>query len=145
MKYSSLGATTLLAVLLSQSAAAQSQYGEERVPRWMTPEAGFIDSESGSKVEEVSETPEPGVYRVRVSVPKVDKPIEEVVVIGQKPDQKSFEIPVEYELINDLDNDRSGIILFMGKEDKFALRINYHDGSHAVYPTSDPLSSLRPD
>jgi hypothetical protein len=144
MKIMRLVRVTLLTTLFCGIASAQDHPREDRVPRWMTPEAGFIDPESGSKVEEVSATPDKNIYRVTISIPKVDTPIEEVVVIGRKEDKPEFKLPVEYEIINDLDKDRSGIILYMGTDREFALRINYHDGSHSVFPQNQPVGGLSP-
>ena len=78
---------------------------------------------------------------MRISVPKVEKPIEEVVVVGTKEEEPSVSLPVRYEVINDLDNDRSGIILYIGSKDPFALRINYHDGTQKAIPKDPGLNT----
>lgn len=115
-------------------------YGEDK-PRWMSPEAGWVDEETDTRVEEVTQE-EDGGYRVHISVPRVDQPIEEVVVVGTREEAPELELPVNYEVINDLDNDRSGIILYIGTKDPFALRINYHDGTQKAIP-KDPGLTVR--
>lgn len=125
----------LLLLLLALPVNAQDK------PRWMSPEAGWVDEASDARVEEVTRT-EDGNYRVKISVPKVEKPIEEVVVVGTREEAPEVSLPVSYEVINDLDNDRSGIILYIGSKDPFALRINYHDGTQKAIP-KDPGLTIR--
>jgi hypothetical protein len=127
-------------VLLLFLLLAMPLYAQD-TPRWMSPEAGWVDEESDTRVEEVTRT-EDGNYRVRISVPKVEKPIEEVVVVGTREEAPELTLPVSYEVINDLDNDRSGIILYVGTKDPFALRINYHDGTQKAIP-KDPGLTIR--
>lgn len=123
-------------ILFSGGGYAQQQ------PRWMSPEEGFIDEDSDTRVETVSEDAQGG-YRVELSVPKLDKPIEEVLVVGkqeEKPSQPLLHIRAE--VINDLDNERSGIILYMGEKESFVLHINYQDGSQDIVPR--PVGGIRP-
>lgn len=127
----------LLCILLVLSTGLQA--GDK--PRWMSPEAGWVDEETDTRVEEVTQD-EDGGYRVHISVPKVDQPIEEVVVVGTREEEPELVLPVSYEVINDLDNDRSGIILYVGTKDPFALRINYHDGTQKAIP-KDPGLTIR--
>jgi hypothetical protein len=126
----------LLCVLLLFSVPLSAQ---DR-PRWMSAEAGWVDEETDTRVEEVTES-EDGGYRVHISVPKVEQPIEEVVVVGTRDEAPSVSLPVRYEVINDLDNDRSGIILYVGTKDPFALRINYHDGTQKAIPKDPGLTT----
>jgi len=127
-----------MALLLSIGLAAAG----EPAPRWMSPEAGWIDEESETRVESVTEDGNGG-YRVELSVPTIDQPIEEVLVIGERVDKPEIVMPeVRVEIINDLDADRSGIILYFGTREKFSLRINYHDGSQRWVPSK--LDALEP-
>lgn len=99
----------------------------EQKPRWMSPEAGWVDEATDTRVEKVTKDPEKG-YRVEISIPKVDRPIEEVLVVGQKQEKPELPNLMSYEVINDLDSGRSGIILYMGEKKDFALQINYSEG-----------------
>lgn len=125
--------SALLLVAVCASVQAEDK------PRWMSPEAGWVDEETDTRVEKVT-AQEDGSYRVQISVPKVDKPIEEVVVVGTREEAPELVLPVSYEVINDLDNDRSGIILYVGTKDPFALRINYHDGTQKAIPKDPGLT-----
>ncbi|MEP5765266.1 MAG: hypothetical protein ABJ308_11770 [Halieaceae bacterium] len=118
----------LLALGLSMG-MSNASLSEQSQPRWMSPEAGWIHEETDTRVEKVTRDPKTGKYKVEISVPKVDKPIEEVLVVGQRDEKPEVEMPVlDYTVINDLDTGRSGIILYMGEKRDFALRINYAEG-----------------
>jgi hypothetical protein len=115
----------------------------EKRPRWMSPEAGWVDEETDTRVEKVTRNEKDGTYRVEISVPKVDKPIEEVVVVGTRDEGPDLRLPVQYEVINDLDSGRSGIILYMGSDEEFALHINYDEGTPQKAEPKDPGLNTR--
>lgn len=130
---------TAAACLLSGVALAEKQ------PRWMSPEEGFIDPESQTEVTSVSKDSESGSYRIEIAVPKVEKPIEEVVVIGRKEEKEDpswLRFTPDYEVINDLDTGRSGIVVYLDKKRNFRLLINYDDGSQAEFP--EPVGDISP-
>ncbi len=111
--------------------------GEQR-PRWMSPEAGWVDEETDTRVEKVTRDDESGGYRVEISVPQVEQPIEEVVVVGVQEEGPEYELPIRYEVINELESGRSGIILYLGNDDPFAMRINYDKGVPQKAKPRDP-------
>ena len=132
----------LFPAALALLTAMLSSAGEEDTPRWMQPEQGFIVEEADARVESVTEDKETGVYRIEISVPKLDTPIEEVVVIGQTEEKIEFVLPeIPYEIVNDLDAQRSGIIVYLGEKRNFALRINYRDGTQVSLPA---VGGLKP-
>jgi hypothetical protein len=138
MKIQPLATAVLIAstFLFNTCGYAQQQ------PRWMSPEEGFIDPESDTRVEAVSKDDQGG-YRVELSVPKLEKPIEEVLVIGTREDKPSMPLlHVRAEVFNNLNTGRSGIILYMGEKEGFILHINYQDGSQDIVPR--PVGSIRP-
>lgn len=97
---------------------------------WMELKQGAKDSKLGAQVESVTETEEQGVYRVEVSLPKLHGDIEEVIAIGRR--EKVTQPALQnrrFELINDLENDRSGLVIYVGKHESFALKFNYYDAS----------------
>ena len=75
---------------------------------------------------------------MEISVPQVEKPIEEVVVVGVQEEKPDVQLPVRYEVIEDFESGRRGIILYMGNDDPFALRINYDEGSPQKAKPKDP-------
>ena len=131
---------TLIALCLTT--LAQHALAEER-PRWMSPEAGWVDEETDTRVEKVTRNEADGSYRVEISVPKVEQPIEEVLVVGTQEQGPEYALPVTYEVINDFDSGRSGIILYMGSDDPFALHINYDEGTPQKAKAKDPGLNTR--
>lgn len=129
-------------IALSLTALAPLATAEQR-PRWMSPEAGWVDEETDTRVEKVTRNEKDGSYRVEISVPKVDKPIEEVVVVGTMEQGPEYQLPVNYEVINDLESGRSGIILYMGSDDPFALHVNYDEGIPQKAKAKDPGLNTR--
>ena len=117
--------------------------GAEDRPRWMSPEAGWVDEETDTRVEKVTRNDQDGTYRVEISVPKVDRQIEEVLVVGTQEEGPEVGLPVRYEVIQDLDSQRSGIILYMGSDDGFALQINYDEGIPQKAVPKDPGLNTR--
>jgi hypothetical protein len=117
----------------------------EKKPRWMSPEAGYIDTETDTRVEKVGAEQGDGSYQLTISMPRVDKEIEEVLVVGQSPDRPDTPAPVKFEITNDLDAGRSGIILYLGEKRDFAVHINYEDGSRLRVPAtaSNPGAALK--
>ena len=112
-------------------------------PRWMSAEAGWVDEETDTRVERVTRNEEDGTYRVEISMPRVEQPIEEVVVVGTREEGPDYGLPVRYEVIKNLDTQRSGIILYMGSEEPFGLRINYAEGHTQKADPKDPGLNIR--
>ena len=131
--YTSRPALLLSCLLLANPMAL----GEER-PRWMSPEAGWVDEETDTRVEKVTRDEESGGYRVEISVPQVEQAIEEVVVVGVQDEGPDYELPIRYEVINEMESGRSGIILYLGNDDPFAMRINYDKGAPQKAKPRDP-------
>lgn len=99
---------------------------------WLLPEKGAEEKKMGAKVESVTESDQPGVYRIEVSVPKLPREIEEVIAVGhrEKTEKPRPIIQVRrFELINDPDTGRSGVVIYVGKTETFALKFNYYEGS----------------
>ena len=137
--------SNIIAGLLLLPLFATAATAAEKQPRWMSPEAGFIDAETDTRVEQVSPEQVDGSYQLRLSMPRIDKEIEEVLVIGQSPDRPGQPSPVKFTLTNDLDAGRSGIILYLGEKRDFAVHINYEDGSRLRVPAtaSNPGAALK--
>lgn len=134
----------LLLVLLSALlASAPALLHAEKRPRWMSPEAGWVDEETDTRVEKVTKDPKDGSYRVEISVPQVDKPIEEVLVVGTRDSGPDYQLPVRYEVIKELDSGRRGIILYMGSDEEFGLQINYDEGIPQKAKPRDPGLNTR--
>lgn len=131
--------TSLLMALLALSTYA------DRQPRWMSPEEGFIDPDSKAEVTSVSRDSDSGSYRVEIAMPKLNKSIEEVLVIGttpDKPESPQLRFIPDYEIVNDFDSGRSGVVIYLDKKRNFVLLINYDDGSQSYFP--EPVGAISP-
>ena len=129
---------TTLALCIAAPGMAQSER-----PRYMSPEAGWVDEETDTRVESVTRNPEDGSYRVEISMPQIQQAIEEVLVVGQMPQGPDISLPVEYEVINDLDSGRRGIVLYLGSDEPFGLQVNYQKGTPQMADPKDPGLTIR--
>ncbi|MEM0952891.1 MAG: hypothetical protein AAGI24_02020 [Pseudomonadota bacterium] len=112
-------------------------------PRYMSAEAGWVDEATDTRVESVTRNPEDGSYRVEISMPQIQQAIEEVLVVGQRPTGPDISMPVEYEVINDLDSGRRGIVLYLGSDEPFGLQVNYQKGTPQMADPKDPGLTIR--
>lgn len=93
-----------------------------------------------SGVQVISVTPEnEESIKVAITLPERSEDssanvIEEIVVVGH-PDSQEIKQVKPYEVVNDLEQGRSGIVIYLDKLQDFALTINY----------SEPLPDVIPD
>lgn len=96
---------------------------------WLIPKEGAEGKKMGAKVESITETDEVGVYRIEVSIPKLEKQMEEVITIGRRENvNKPLIQKRRFEVINDPNSGRSGVVIYLGKPETFALKFNYYEG-----------------
>ena len=126
-----IGATTLL--LLSWTSAAEPAPSYLQTDE-LKPEVGHQEGNLGARVEKIVTT-NAGV-EISLSLPNTvtndsDGVLEEVVVLGKplKKDQPRPRLPQlkRHKLINNLEEGRSGLVLYLGKHEDFVLRLNYTD------------------
>ena len=94
---------------------------------------GFTEKKLGAKVEKISVQENTGIQKVTISVPKnqIAAPIEEIIVIEAAPEKPEREeeqtVPQAkpYEFIKDFDNDRYGLIIYLGKDLRLPLRLYF--------------------
>ncbi|TQV81304.1 hypothetical protein FKG94_09425 [Exilibacterium tricleocarpae] len=123
--------------LLLLSGAALAQDASDTL--WIEPVAGHKESKLGAQVMKVEKVEgEEEVYKIQLTVPKADTEIEEVVVIAKpnkpKLEAKAARQPRNFEIYNPRDPNRSGIIIYLGKKQDFALRINYEETRSPIEP-----------
>ncbi len=123
MKFYTRTGTVILLLCFAASSLAEDSYDTD----WLSPQTGFEENKMGARIDSVTEMEE-GMQRIQISLPEVDLPIEEVVVIGKRTDKPEIEQPRRFEYINDLDSGRRGIVIYIGKREKFALKFNYDEG-----------------
>ncbi len=113
--------TTLLTLLFSpllQAAELQSD--------WITPVKGQKEKALGASVEKV-EKGKRGESRVTIAIPKPalggSEEMQEVVVVGRRPDRREETLDIRHEWVSDYDRDYYGLVLYLGKNDDIPLRL----------------------
>jgi hypothetical protein len=106
---------------------------------WMEPETGFEDKTSGAKVQSITPANEGAEQIITIAIPKKSiksrEGIEEIIVIGRRPKEKEFKIPFSYEWAKDFEGDYYGLILKIGKEATYPIRLYLKDeDSNKVVP-----------
>ena len=108
---------------------------------WIEPVVGHTESKLGAQVEKVEKMQEEDneeVYKIQLTVPKLPGEIEEVVVIAKPDKPKATVKPTKqtkrFEVYNPRDPNRSGIIIYLGKKQDFALRFNYEETRSEIEP-----------
>ncbi|MEM6581549.1 MAG: hypothetical protein AAGF35_12075 [Pseudomonadota bacterium] len=101
---------------------------------WMELVRGHSDPDTGVEVREVRHSEDGEPHTLILAIPKTSMAhpdsIEEVVVVGQRPEQPEQPEPldIEYEWLRDYDNDNYGLVIRFGKESKWPIRL-YLDSS----------------
>ena len=92
---------------------------------WLKSEVGHQSDPLGVKVVDVQEN----ASKITISIPKKNVPqlkeIEEVLVIGEKPEK--LEMPsmrkIKYEFVKDYDNDNYGLVIYLGSRQQIPFRL----------------------
>jgi hypothetical protein len=123
-----LSLTLLLALpllLLAQDEALPLQSG------WMELVKGQRDPATGVEMREIEEENAGETRTVTLSIPKTSMnhpdTIEEVVVVGRRP-EKPEPLDISYEWLDDYDNDNYGLVIRLGKDSNWPIRL-YLDSS----------------
>jgi len=101
---------------------------------WMELVKGHRGEEIGAEMREIEEPDDFGTRRVTLAIPKtaIDPPseMEEVRVVGRRPDKLDLEFPLEfsYEWVDDYENDYYGLVIHLGKDAQIPFRL-YMDSS----------------
>jgi len=104
----------------------------------MEPVPGDVDPNSGARVESVEAVDE-DTYKVIVSLPEGEEDVEEVIIVGEKEQVDIFKGTApkkNFELINDPETGRRGLVFYVGKNSDFMLRFNYHQDDRFPPPPS---------
>ncbi|AQA18392.1 hypothetical protein BST95_09235 [Halioglobus japonicus] len=114
--------TLLIAALLASTSSATAEEATSLQSDWLEFVTGHKGDTLGVELMSIEPGGAEGMQKVTLAVPKdvVDDPdsIEEVVVVGRKPDEpEPIELPVqiEYEWLRDYDNDNYGLVIHIGE------------------------------
>lgn len=122
----------LLCLLPGLALLAMPALAQDLETDWIKPVEGYEETAMGARLRNI-ET-EDGETRVTIDIPKSSlknaENIEEVVVMGKRPDQPEEQIQVEHEWASDYDNDYYGLVLHLGSNGDIPLRL-YLKGQEA--------------
>jgi hypothetical protein len=112
-------AALLGAALVAAAAvcAGPTETGEIRL------EEGFVDPQSGVRVDKVVTDPATGAQEVRLAVPRGTEPIDEVVVTGRRPDDKPLIQMAPHKFVADYEHDYYGLVIYLGKRENVPVRL----------------------
>ncbi|MCB1704611.1 MAG: hypothetical protein KDI17_07100 [Halioglobus sp.] len=112
--------------LLSSAAVAQ---GEGTQTGWLELVKGSRDDTVGAELVNIEDGDTADTQKITLAIPKASvvnrNDIEEVVVIGQRPPAPEKPKPVKfsYEWVSDYDNDNYGLVIHLGKDTNWPIRL----------------------
>lgn len=124
-----------IALLFSLLASVAQSEGENMQTGWLELVKGSRDNAMGAQLVNIEDGDTADTQKITLAIPKAAllnrDTIEEVLVIGQKPPapEKSKPIKFTYEWVSDFDNDNYGLVIRLGKDTNWPIRL---------YMNSDP-------
>lgn len=125
--------TLAAAAMFACATAAAQEISPGMETGWMDLVKGQIDESVGAEVQDVSADPVSGERRVILRIPKEaledESMMEEVTVIGQRPDSMDIEINLpefETEWIDDYDNDYYGLLVRLKNGPETPIRLFFN-------------------
>jgi hypothetical protein len=86
-------------------------------------EEGFVDPQSGVRVDSVTTDPVTGTQEVRFAVPRSADPVDEVVVTGRRPERKPLVQTLPHKFVADYEHDYYGLVVYLGKHEDVPVRL----------------------
>jgi hypothetical protein len=117
------------ALVLSLCAMMAHSQGTSVESGWLELVKGSRDDTMGAQLVNIEEGDSADTQKITLAIPKstVANPdeIEEVLVVGQRLDkpEKSRPIKFTYEWISDYDNDNYGLVIRLGKDTNWPIRL----------------------
>ncbi|MYM62572.1 hypothetical protein [Pseudomaricurvus sp. HS19] len=131
----------LLVSLLGAIALQAQEKGKSLETEELKLETGHEEPGLGARIHSIEED-EQGI-KVTVSAPAritdgTHGDLEEITVLGKAPERdkpRPSLIQIQrHEVINDLEEGRSGLVFYLGKQEDFVLKFNYTDDRPTVEP-----------
>jgi len=113
------------AVLIPLAVIAQN--GTEPLESdWLELVKGYRGDTLGTELVEIEDGEVEGTQKITLAIPKTSMghpdEIEEVVVIGRKPEEPE-PLDITYEWLDDYDNDKYGLVIRLGKNTRWPIRL----------------------
>lgn len=122
-------AAALLAALLG--AGGLQSMAEEDPPEpletdWLELVKGYRGGAVGAELREIEEQQDGGARKVVIAIPRtaIEHPdaIEEVVVVGKKPEKRE-PLDISYEWLDNYDEDNYGLVIRLSKDTQWPIRL----------------------
>ena len=94
---------------------------------WIELVKGYKGGTMGAEIREIEDVAEDGSRKITLAIPKTSMrhpdEIEEVVVIGRKPEEPEPLFNLRLEWLDDYDNDNYGLVIHLGKDSNWPIRL----------------------
>ena len=94
---------------------------------WLELVKGYREDTMGVELREVEDDEADGTRKITLAIPKsaMSDPntIEEVVVVGRRPEKREFKFDASFEWLDDYDNDNYGLVIRLSKDSKWPIRL----------------------
>ncbi len=132
-----LGIAIVLGLLLALPLRAQNDMDILRTD-WIEQTRGYQETAVGAQVRAIDPSGSGDSHTITLAIPKsaISDPeyIEEVVVVGKKPEEPEPLLNTRYQWLDDYDNDNYGLVLHLGKDSTWPLRV-YLSAKHGYLAT----------
>ena len=137
-----LSAFALTAAMANAEEESVTEFIQTLETSILEPEVGHQGQSLGARIEAVERLQDGKMVKIEISLPEPDtssssdSSLEEIIVYGtpEDKDRPKLEQKQEFQIINDLKEGRSGIIIYLDKRQNFVLRLNYTEPRPDVEP-----------
>ena len=113
---------------------------------WLHLVEGYRGETVGAEVRHIETDEDTGAQKLIIAIPKIaishPNQMEEVVVVGQAPEEREpiFDFKYEAEWVDDYDNDHYGLIIRLGKGSNWPIRLFMYsdDGPRTFHDITRP-------
>ena len=113
---------------------------------WLQLVEGYKGETVGAEMRKIETDETTGEQKLMISIPKIaisdPSQMEEVVVIGQAPEERKpiFDFKYETEWVDDYDKDHYGLVIRVGKSTNWPIRLFMHsdDGPRTYHDITKP-------
>lgn len=124
-----LSAGICIALVLSVGAPFASAQSDNSLLEtdWIELVKGYKGETVGAELREIEPADDEGTRKITLAIPKTaishpDK-IDEVVVVGKKPDKPEPLLDVQLEWLDDYDNDNYGLVIYLSEDSNWPIRL----------------------
>lgn len=126
MRFNSCWLSIGFAMALSPLTALAQNGTEPLESDWLELVKGYTGDTLGTELVEIEDGEVEGTQKITLAIPKTSMrhpdEIEEVVVIGRKPEEPE-PLDITYEWLDDYDNDKYGLVIRLGKNTRWPIRL----------------------